>query len=92
MRNVEGVLKPYGEISVMAVNQLLLQNLLQKNPGLTFALEESFPLKATYTDASPLGPLMELRASDQQNALGLWGNFELNSSKFDPKKFAHTKA
>jgi len=69
VRNIDGNLKPYGDISVMAVNQLLLQNLLQKNPGLSFALEESFPLRSTYADASALGPVMELRASDQQNAL-----------------------
>ena len=68
VRNIDGVLKPYGEISVMAVNQILLQNLLQKNPDLSFAIQESFPLKGTYPDALPLGPLMELGARNEQNS------------------------
>jgi hypothetical protein len=50
--------------AVMAVNERLLQMLLEKNPNLSFALEESFPLKSTYGDATPLGPLMELRGQD----------------------------
>ena len=52
--------------AVMAVNERLLQMLLEKNPNLSFALEESFPLKSTYADAMPLGPLMELRGQDVQ--------------------------
>jgi hypothetical protein len=40
---------------------------MQKNPDLSFAIEESFPLKGTYADALPLGPLMQLRARDDQN-------------------------
>ncbi|EEF60014.1 tetratricopeptide repeat protein [Pedosphaera parvula] len=55
-----------GQDAVMAVNERLLQMLLEKNPNLSFALEESFPLKSTYADATPLGPLMELRAQDAQ--------------------------
>src|SRR5439155_9893015 len=58
-----------GQIAVMAINETLLQNLMAKNPDLSFALEESFPLKSTYGDAVPLGPIMELRAQDGQNAL-----------------------
>jgi tetratricopeptide (TPR) repeat protein len=41
--------------------------LLQKNPELSFAIEQSFPLKSTYADATPLGPIMELRVQDSQN-------------------------
>jgi len=58
-----------GQVAVMAINERLLQTLLAKNPDLSFALEESFPFKSTYGAASPLGPLMELRAPDDQNAL-----------------------
>jgi thioredoxin-like negative regulator of GroEL len=41
--------------------------LREKNPDLAFAIQESFPFKGTYPDALPLGPLMELGASNEQN-------------------------
>jgi len=41
--------------------------LMQKNPDLSFALQESFPLRGTYADAVPFGPLMELGVKDAQN-------------------------
>jgi tetratricopeptide (TPR) repeat protein len=53
----------------MSINERLLQALMTKNPDISFAMEESFPLKSTYSGAAPLGPLMELRAQDAQNAL-----------------------
>jgi len=49
------------------MNEKLLQALMDKNPDLSFAVGESVPLKGTYADALPLGPLMELRAQDGQN-------------------------
>ena len=58
-----------GQIAVMGINELLLQMIMDKNPDSAFALEESFPLHSTYTNASPLGPIMELRVHDDQNAL-----------------------
>ncbi|PYK99146.1 MAG: hypothetical protein DME19_09700, partial [Verrucomicrobia bacterium] len=58
-----------GQTAVMAINETLLQKLLAKNPGLSFALEESFPFKSTYEGAVPLGPIMELRTQDGQTAL-----------------------
>ena len=57
-----------GQVAVMAINEKLLQTLLEKNPTVSFALEESFPLKSTYPDAVPNGPLMELRAPDAASA------------------------
>jgi hypothetical protein len=57
-----------GQISVMAINEKLLWTLLQKNPDLSFALEESFPFKSLYGDAAPLGPIMELRTPNGQTA------------------------
>ena len=57
-----------GRDAVFAINDRLLQTLLQKNPDLAFALEESFPLKSTYADAVLLGPIMELRAQHGENA------------------------
>ncbi len=65
----DGSMEIGGQTAVMAVNERLLQILLEKNPDLSFALEESFPLKSTYAGATPLGPITELRAQDQQNSL-----------------------
>ncbi len=56
-----------GMVAVMDINEKLLQTLMEKNPDLTFALQESHPLASTYADALPNGPLMELR-TDGQNA------------------------
>jgi hypothetical protein len=65
---VDGKLQVGGRTAVMAINEILLQRLMDKNPGFSFALEESFPLKGTYADALPLGPLMELRGQNVQNS------------------------
>ena len=66
--NVEGQIQVSGAVAVMAINEKLLQMLMQKNPGLSFAMQESFPMKGLYADAAPLGPLMELHAADGQDA------------------------
>jgi hypothetical protein len=58
-----------GQVSCMAINERILQLILQANPDSPFGLEESFPLKSTYAEAAPLGPIMELRTPDGQNAL-----------------------
>jgi hypothetical protein len=65
---IDGKTQVSGQVAVMAINEKLLQMLMEKNPGLSFAIQESFPLKGTYSDALPLGPLMELRARDGQNS------------------------
>jgi hypothetical protein len=65
IRMVDGKAQVSGQTSVMAINERLLQTLMQKNPDLSFAVEESFPLRGTYPDAAPLGPLMELGVSGQ---------------------------
>ncbi len=57
-----------GQVAVMAINENLLQAIMAKNPDLSFALEESFPLKSTYPNAMPLGSLMELGVQDVQNS------------------------
>ena len=57
-----------GQIAVMLINENLLRMFMAKNPDLSFALEESFPLKSTYPNAAPLGPLMELGVPDVQNS------------------------
>jgi hypothetical protein len=53
----------------MAINEELLQLLMQKNPEQSFAMEESFSLPSTYPNATPLGPIMDLRGSDPQTPL-----------------------
>jgi len=58
---------PSSQVSVMAINENLLNMLMNENPQLSFGLQESYPLKSTYGDALPLGPIMELRAADAQN-------------------------
>lgn len=63
----DGKVQVGGVTAVMGINEKLLQMLMQKNPDLSFGIQESYPLKGTYADALPLGPLMELRAQDDQN-------------------------
>jgi len=65
----DGRFQASGQVAVMAINERLLQTLLQKNPSLSFALEESFPLQSFYSDATTLGPVTELRAGDTADAL-----------------------
>src|ERR1051325_1307708 len=60
----DGSFKLSGKVAVMALNERILQSILEKNPGLAFGLEESFPLKSTYSSATTLGPITELRAPE----------------------------
>jgi hypothetical protein len=65
IKMIDNKISVSGQIAVMDINERLLRTLMEKNPELSFALQESFPLKGTYGEAAPLGPIMELRASDQ---------------------------
>src|SRR5260370_17128069 len=58
-----------GQKSVMAINEKLFQMFMGKNPDASFAMEESYPFKSTFGSATPLGPVIELRVQDEQNAL-----------------------
>jgi hypothetical protein len=69
VRSTDGRVQVSGQVAVMSVNELMLQALMQKNPDAAFALQESFPLKSTYAQATTLGPIMELRSADPQAAL-----------------------
>lgn len=69
VRFVEGKFQVTGQAAVMAINEKLFQLFMQKNPDAAFAIEESFPFKSTFATATALGPLMELRVQDEQNAL-----------------------
>jgi hypothetical protein len=68
VRLVNGKVEVSAQVAVMAINERLIQTLMQKNPDLSFALQESIPLKGTYADALPLGPLMELSTKGDHNA------------------------
>ncbi len=64
---VDGKIQVSGMVAVMDINERLLRMLMDKNPDLSFALQESFPLKSTYAGAAPLGAIMELGAQDQSS-------------------------
>ena len=64
IEKVDGKTTVSGIVAVMDINERLVRMLMEKNPDLSFALQESFPLKGTYEGAAPLGPIMELRAQD----------------------------
>jgi hypothetical protein len=55
---VDGKVQVSGAASVMAINEQLLQSLMQKNPDLSFAVQESFPFKGTYGPQSEPGCLV----------------------------------
>jgi tetratricopeptide (TPR) repeat protein len=69
IKSSDGRLQISGTVAVMLINERLVQNLLDKNPNLSFALEESTPLKSLYAGATTLGPITEIRANDPSAAL-----------------------
>ena len=69
VRNTENRVQVSGQVAVMAINEKLFQTLMEKNPDVSFAIDQSFPFKSTYAGAVPLGPIMELRVKDEQNGL-----------------------
>jgi tetratricopeptide (TPR) repeat protein len=77
---VDGKPNVSGQVAVMEINNLLTQTLLQKNPDLSFAMEESYPMSTTYAGSEPLGPIFELRSgntitTDQASqAVNYWQN------------------
>jgi tetratricopeptide (TPR) repeat protein len=64
---VDGKTQVSGIVAVMDINERLVQMLMKNNPELSFALQESSPLKGTYANAMPLGPIMELGVQDQSS-------------------------
>ena len=60
----DGRVQVSGQVAVMGINERLVQALVQKNPELTFAMEESYPLQSFLLNATPLGPIMELGTHD----------------------------
>jgi hypothetical protein len=66
IRSIDGKAQVSGQVAVMLINEKLFQMIMDKNPTLSFALQESFPFKSTYPNAAPLGPIMELGVPDVQ--------------------------
>jgi tetratricopeptide (TPR) repeat protein len=65
-----------GQVAVNAINERLVQILMEKNPGVPFAVEQGFPLVSTYSGATPLGPIMEIGAANQPGTLTAEGATE----------------
>lgn len=59
---VEGKTVVGGRGAVMAINEMLLRKIMEKNPELKFAMEESFPFRSLFAEARPMGPILELGA------------------------------
>jgi hypothetical protein len=59
-----------GLVAVMNIDGILLHDIVQMNPGISFGMEESYPLASTYTGAAPLGPIYALNVNgDSQSAI-----------------------
>ena len=71
VRITDGRVEVSGQIAVMAINEKLFQTLMEKNPDTSFAMEESFPFQSTYSNAAPLGPIMELRVEDPRKLIAV---------------------
>jgi hypothetical protein len=69
VRMIDNRVQVSGQIAVMDINERLLRMLMDKNPDASFAIEQSFPFTSMYDNTRPLGPVMELRVQDEQNAL-----------------------
>ena len=68
IKNVDNRVQVSGEVAVMAINERLIRALMEKNPELSFAIEQSFAFKSMYDTTAPLGPIMELGVRDAQSA------------------------
>ena len=68
VRMEDGKIQVGGHVAVMTINEALLKALMDKNPDIPIAIQQSFPLRGTYSDALPIGGLMELRAQDGEKS------------------------
>jgi len=64
IRMVDGKVEASGRVAVMTIAERMMQDILDRNPEISFAMEESFPLKDLYAESTSLGPIMELRADN----------------------------
>jgi tetratricopeptide (TPR) repeat protein len=62
VRMSENRVQVSGQVAVTAINEKLFQTLMDKNPNMSFAINQSWvPFQSTYANAVPLGPILELR-------------------------------
>lgn len=66
---VDGKVELSGQPAVRAINERLLNFLMERNPEMTFAIEQSAPFESTYADAAPAGPIMELGVREEDRPL-----------------------
>ena len=65
----EGRTSVSGQVAVMSINEHLIRRFMEKNPDLSFAIEQSFAFKSMYDTTAPLGAIMELGVPDDQRAI-----------------------
>jgi hypothetical protein len=82
-----------GTVAVMDINERLLRMFMEKNPDVSFAMQESSSLPSTYAGAAPLGPLIELRARDASvpfapeqagQSVAYWSDVRMQFGASDP--------
>jgi len=61
IQNVNGRLQISGTTAIMAVNGLLVRDILNANPDRDFYIEESYALDWMYPYMEPAGPILKLR-------------------------------
>ncbi len=71
-------LRVSGPMGMAGVNERLIQKLMEKNPGMSFAIEQSIPMEGLMAQASPLGPLLELHAGSSDAGAGAQAGDALN--------------
>jgi hypothetical protein len=69
IRATDGRVQVSGQVAVMGINEKLFELLMTKNPDQSFAMEESFPFSNLYSNATTLGPVLEMNSKDDQNVL-----------------------
>jgi hypothetical protein len=60
VRTVNGRVQISGQTAVMAINGLLVRDILHGNPEHEFFIEESYPLEWMYPYLEPAGPILKL--------------------------------
>ncbi len=61
-----GLIRMFGQVSVMMINGLLAKDIFDANPGHEFYVEESFPLDWMYPHETPYGIIMKVNRTPLQ--------------------------
>ncbi len=67
VRTVNGRVQISGQTAVMAINGLLVRDILRGNPEHEFYIEESFPLEWMYPYLEPAGPIFRLHRTPMES-------------------------